>query len=64
MCFEDLDAKARNIESKNNCLKGFGRFWMKRVYTGTTTYFTYYLYGFKGSFEAALKSFKKTLCWG
>jgi len=32
-----------------------------RVNTGTTTYFTYYLYGFKGSFEAALKSFKKIL---
>ncbi|MEM2930632.1 MAG: hypothetical protein QW797_07235 [Thermoproteota archaeon] len=32
-----------------------------RVSTGTTTYFTYYLYGFKGSFESALKSFKKTL---
>ncbi|MEM3389163.1 MAG: hypothetical protein QW491_07100 [Thermoproteota archaeon] len=34
-----------------------------RVNTGTTTYFTYYLYGFKGDFESALKSFKKTLCW-
>ena len=33
-----------------------------RVNTGTTTYFTYYLYGFKGSFEAALKTLKKTLC--
>ena len=32
-----------------------------RVNTGSTTYFTYYLYGFKGSFEAALKSFKKIL---
>ncbi|MBO3833394.1 MAG: hypothetical protein FGF51_08475 [Candidatus Brockarchaeota archaeon] len=33
-----------------------------RVNTGTTTYFTYYLYGFKGSFEVALKTLKKTLC--
>jgi len=31
-----------------------------RVNTGTTTYFSYYLYGFKGTFEDALKSFKKT----
>jgi hypothetical protein len=30
-----------------------------RVNTGTTTYFSYYLYGFKGSFENALKSFKE-----
>ncbi|MGB9717135.1 MAG: hypothetical protein ACP5PQ_00525 [Thermoproteota archaeon] len=34
-----------------------------RVNTGTTTYFTYYLYGFKGSFEAALKTLKKKLHW-
>ncbi|MBO3842284.1 MAG: hypothetical protein FGF48_07705 [Candidatus Brockarchaeota archaeon] len=33
-----------------------------RVNTGTTTYFTYYLYGFKGNFEAALKTLKETLC--
>ncbi|MCX8183723.1 MAG: hypothetical protein N3F08_04830, partial [Crenarchaeota archaeon] len=29
-CFEDLDAKVKNIEDRNNCLEGFGRFWMKK----------------------------------
>lgn len=32
-CFEDLDAKVKNIKSKNNCLKGFGRLWMKEVFS-------------------------------
>jgi len=35
-----------------------------RVNTETTTYFSYYLYGFKGSFEDALKSFKETFYMG
>lgn len=32
--------------------------WIK-INTGTTTYFSYYLYGFKGSFDEALKRLKK-----
>jgi hypothetical protein len=32
--------------------------WIK-VNTGTTTFFSYYLYGFDGGFDAALRSFKK-----
>ncbi|MGB9895464.1 MAG: hypothetical protein ACPLN2_06125, partial [Thermoproteota archaeon] len=34
--------------------------WIK-VNVGTTTYFSYYLYGFTGSVEVALESLKKIL---